>query len=377
MALPLFEETLKHMKAKLGTEHPETLRTIYNPWSQRIKLVGKLDLALPLQEEMLELTKAKFGPEHPHTLTSMNNLAGAYQEAGKLDLALTLFEDTLKLRKAKLGPDDPHTLTSMNNLAAAYWSAKQLNKSSSPLFEETLKRKKAKFGPDHADTLRTAANLGVNYKDAGRLKEAIPLLEEAHRAAQKYHTLRGFTRSLLEAYAKAGENAKIAHLLLEQLPETRKALPKESPQLAGLLAQIGLDLLEQKKMGRGRTPPSRVPGYPRENAARRLDNLRRAIAARRGAIGPEEVRRRRTAVAHRLRGHEGPREDHPPAGARPPHRSDRPAHRTVHRDEPAGRGEEVARRAQAVPAAPGEAMTTVSYRNWKYARAWLREALEK
>ena len=35
--------------------------------------------------------------------------------------------------------------------------------------------------------------------------------------------------------------------LIQQLPEARKALPKESPQLAGLLAQIGLGLLEQKK----------------------------------------------------------------------------------------------------------------------------------
>ena len=35
--------------------------------------------------------------------------------------------------------------------------------------------------------------------------------------------------------------------LLQQLPEARKALPKDSPQLAGLLAQIGLGLLEQKK----------------------------------------------------------------------------------------------------------------------------------
>ena len=33
-------------------------------------------------------------------------------------------------------------------------------------------------------------NLGVNYKDAGRLKEAIPLLEEAYRAARKYPELR-------------------------------------------------------------------------------------------------------------------------------------------------------------------------------------------
>ena len=35
---------------------------------------GKLDLALPLFEETLKLTKAKLGPDHPDTLRSMNNL---------------------------------------------------------------------------------------------------------------------------------------------------------------------------------------------------------------------------------------------------------------------------------------------------------------
>jgi tetratricopeptide (TPR) repeat protein len=90
-------------------------------------------------------------------------------------------------------------------------------------------------------------NLGVNYLDAGRLKEAIPLLEEAHRAAKKYPHLRGVGWRLVEAYAKAGENVKHANLLHEHLPEARKALPRGSPQLAGILAHIGLGLLEQKK----------------------------------------------------------------------------------------------------------------------------------
>ena len=53
-----------------------------------------------------------------------------------------------------------------------------------PLFEDVLKRQEAKLGRQHPDTQMTVANLGVNYKDAGRLKEAIPLLEEAHQAAK-------------------------------------------------------------------------------------------------------------------------------------------------------------------------------------------------
>ena len=91
------------------------------------------------------------------------------------------------------------------------------------------------------------ANLGVNYKDAGRLKEAIPLLEEAHRAAKRFPMLRFVDNQLADAYTQAGENAKLADLLREQLPEARKELPKDSPQLAGMLAQIGLSLLQQKK----------------------------------------------------------------------------------------------------------------------------------
>jgi len=148
--------------------------------------------------------------------------------------------------KAKLGPEHPDTLTSMGSLAMAYWQAKQLDKSI-PLFEETLKRQEAKLGRDHPNTLNTVGNLGGNYKDAGRLKEAIPLLEEAYLVAKKYPTLHAFAPQLLEAYAKAGENAKLATLLQEQLAEARQALPKDGPQLAGMFAQVGKALLDQNK----------------------------------------------------------------------------------------------------------------------------------
>ena len=62
---------------------------------------GKLDLALPLFEETLKIQKAKLGPDHPDTVTIMNNLAQAYQAAGKLDLALLLHQETLKPEEVK------------------------------------------------------------------------------------------------------------------------------------------------------------------------------------------------------------------------------------------------------------------------------------
>jgi tetratricopeptide (TPR) repeat protein/tRNA A-37 threonylcarbamoyl transferase component Bud32 len=245
LALPLFEETLKLRKAKLGSDHPDTLITMNN-LAVAYQDAGKVALAVPLLEETLKHVKTKLGPEHPSTLSSTNNLAAAYLAVGELTLALPLLEETLKLTKAKLGPDHPDTLGSMNNLALAYWKAQQLDKSI-PLFEETLRRLEAMLGRDHPNTLMTVANLGVNYQDAGRLKEAMPLLEEVYRAAKKYPALRGVGPYLLEAYVKAGENAKFANLLEEQLPEARKALPKDSPQLASLLAQFGAGFLQQRK----------------------------------------------------------------------------------------------------------------------------------
>jgi tetratricopeptide (TPR) repeat protein len=91
------------------------------------------------------------------------------------------------------------------------------------------------------------ANLGVNYQDAGRWQEAMPLLEEAYRASRKYTRLSWVRQPLHDAYTKAGDTAKLTRLLLERLAEERKKLPKDSPQLAGLLAQMSRKLTDQKK----------------------------------------------------------------------------------------------------------------------------------
>jgi WD40 repeat protein len=148
----------------------------------------------------------------------------------------------------KLGPDYPETLESMNRVGFAYWRMKQFDKAIA-LYQQCLKLEEARYGREDAKTLSTVANLGVNFKDAGRLKEAIPLLEEAQQAVKKHPNLAWVIRPLLDAWMLAGENIKVANLLLEQLPMARKALPKDSPQLAGMLAQIGLGLSEEKKWG--------------------------------------------------------------------------------------------------------------------------------
>jgi hypothetical protein len=119
-----------------------------------------------------------------------------------------------------------------------------------PLFEAALQQNERAFGPKHPNTIKIAANLGVNYAGAGRLSEGLPLLEMAYQASKERpgsEWIGGellFTSIKAADPAKPGDVLKIATLVKELIANARKALPEDSPQLAGQLAQFGLMLLE-------------------------------------------------------------------------------------------------------------------------------------
>ena len=239
-SIPLFEEVLKGREAKLGRRHRETRITVAN-LGFNYKEAGRVQEAIPLLEESHESTK-----QFPSLLWVDNQLIDAYEKVGRVPEAIALSGRLYEIQVARLGPDHNDTLVILNNLAAAYWRTNQFDKAV-PLFEDLLKRREAKFGRQDIETQRVVANLGVNYADSGRLNEAIPLLEEAHHLANTVPSLQWVTDALIVTYSKAGEDAKLADFLLEQLPETRKTLPKDSPNLAGMLAHISMELIKRKE----------------------------------------------------------------------------------------------------------------------------------
>ena len=115
----------------------------------------------------------------------------------------------------------------MRSLAQTYWSIGQLDRSIS-LFEETLALRVKTFGHDHPETLSAMGCVGVNYGDAGRLKEAIPLLEEACQRADKLQpcpaSLLFIPSVLAETYEGTGLFAKAEPLYVKTLEERRSAL---------------------------------------------------------------------------------------------------------------------------------------------------------
>jgi serine/threonine protein kinase len=175
-ALTLYEETFRLCESCLGPDDSETL------WAMRgvangLQSAGRMTEALPLYEQALKRAKAALGSDHLDTLMYMSSLAKAYRIAGRLAEAIPLFQETLKLETVKLGPDHKETLDTMNQLAIAQLNAGQFAESAA-LLRETSKRMKAALGPDHPGTLNAMNNLAIVYREDGRPIEAARLLEE-------------------------------------------------------------------------------------------------------------------------------------------------------------------------------------------------------
>ncbi len=244
-AIALFERVRPAFIATFGPVHPNTLIALHNLALAYLNAGDRMPEAIALLERVRDAEVANLGPEHPQTLNTLDALAVAYGRAGRRPEAIALLECVRDAKLATLGADHPGTLSTLTDIAVQYWSAKQLDKSV-PLFEDLLRRNEARFGRQHYETQRTLGNLGVNYKDSGRFDEAIPLLEEAYRSRDRFPNLRGVGTPLLEAYTKAGRSAEVAKLVPERLAEARKDLPKDSPQLANVLGQSGVFLLQVK-----------------------------------------------------------------------------------------------------------------------------------
>ncbi len=97
--------------------------------------------------------------------------------------------------------------------------------------------------PAHRYTVQSLMNHWRRDPDLAAIRDsdALAMLAEPERKACE--RLWADVSALLQ---KAIGPPSLASLM-QQLPEARKALPKDSPQLAGLLAQIGLGLQQEKK----------------------------------------------------------------------------------------------------------------------------------
>jgi tetratricopeptide (TPR) repeat protein len=170
-----------------------------------------------LLEEDLSVRTAKLGPDHPNTLKARDQLAVVYWSAKRLDRSVPLFEEGLKLREAKLGRRHADTLLTVANLGVNYRDAGRLA-DALPLLEEGYRASK-----QHASLRWVGTALLDAYVKAGRAKEAVPLVDELAADARELLpkdspqlavTLASFGVSLLELKAFAAAEGVLRECLL-------------------------------------------------------------------------------------------------------------------------------------------------------------------
>eukprot|EP00898_Chlorokybus_atmophyticus_P008812 jgi/Chlat1/8932/Chrsp94S08327 len=173
----LHRRALAICEAQLGSDHPDTATSL-NDLAHVLCELGKLDDAEALHRRALAIWEAKLGSDHPDTATSLNNLASVLCELGKLDDAEALHRRALAIREAQLGSDHPNTAKSLNNLASVLCELGK-HDDAEALHRRALAIREAQLGLDHPDTAKSLNNLALVLYELGKLDDA----EALHRRA--------------------------------------------------------------------------------------------------------------------------------------------------------------------------------------------------
>jgi serine/threonine protein kinase/Flp pilus assembly protein TadD len=149
----------------------------WNDWIHAQVLCREAENDTGFLEDALKVRKAKLGPDHPDTLKAMTDLARLYEKIGRDTDAVKLWEEAVKRKKARPGVDGDDLVGTMRGLAFCY---DKLGRYADALkvFEDVLALQKARLGPDHRNTIWCFRNVAQSLVKLDRGAEAVPLIDE-------------------------------------------------------------------------------------------------------------------------------------------------------------------------------------------------------
>jgi tetratricopeptide (TPR) repeat protein len=172
-AEPLFRRALTIRELAFGPDHP-IVGTTLNHIAGLFEQQGWYSRAEPLFQRALQISEIANGPDHPAVGTAVNNLAGLYESLRQYDRAEPLYRRSLAICESALGPAHPAVATCLNNLAELYRAQRRYDLAE-PLFQRTLRLFEKELGPHHPDVGTSLNNLAVLYRAQGRYDLAEPL----------------------------------------------------------------------------------------------------------------------------------------------------------------------------------------------------------
>lgn len=111
---------------------------------------GQYARAVVVAKKALEVAEKAPEPDHRAVATSLNNLAGLYQDQGQYVAAEPLYKRSLAISEKALGPDHPNIAISLNNLAELYRVQGQ-PAAAEPLYKRSLAIREKALGPGSSD----------------------------------------------------------------------------------------------------------------------------------------------------------------------------------------------------------------------------------
>ena len=131
-----------------------------------------------MQTSSLKASEAKLGPDHPATLRIRNNLAIAYRAAGRTAEAEPVARDSLEGARRRFKPADPRIAGAMAQLATSLiqqgkWLAAE------PVLRECLALRE-RIEPDEWSTFNARSLLGGSLLGQKKYAQAEPLILDGY-----------------------------------------------------------------------------------------------------------------------------------------------------------------------------------------------------
>jgi serine/threonine protein kinase/tetratricopeptide (TPR) repeat protein len=176
-AASLFRKAVATARARLGPEHPATLRGMHN-LAGASAVAKKYTEAIALYEELRDIQVRTIGADDPDTLDTLKCLGDAYWRVGMVPRGVALLEKVRDAAVKRYPADDPRTLDVLSALGGAYQSAGKYAESTA-LLEKVLDARVKQFGDAHVSTLRAMNNLAYVYRAGSQMRRAVLLFEKA------------------------------------------------------------------------------------------------------------------------------------------------------------------------------------------------------